>query len=313
MAKIGIVFPGQGSQSVGMGKDFFDAHPTAKQVFEEANDALGFDVASLCFEGPEEELKLTKNTQPAIVTASIAALRVLQDNIALDMQYVAGHSLGEYSALVCAQSLDFSDAVRTVRKRGEFMQDAVPVGTGTMAAIIGLEQAKVEEFCRQVGREDNIVTLANINSPGQYVISGHVSAVNEVVELAKQGGAKRAIPLAVSAPFHCALMRPAAGKLEQALQSVTFKDLSIPLINNAEASVLRRGAEVRDSLVRQMYKSVEWEKTVRLMIEDGVTTFIEVGPGKVLSGLLKRIDKKMKGLNVSDLKTLEKTLQALQG
>ncbi|PIE34749.1 hypothetical protein CSA56_06940 [candidate division KSB3 bacterium] len=182
-----------------------------------------------------------------------------------------------------------------------------------MAAIIGMEQDVVEGYCQQVSRDDNIVTLANVNSPGQYVISGHVKAVNEVVELAKEGGAKRAIPLAVSAPFHCALMRPAAEKLEDAMQAVTFNDLTIPLVNNAEASILKTGREARESLVRQMYKSVEWEKSVRLMIEQGVTTFIEVGPGKVLSGLLRRIDKKMKGINVGDLTTLEKTIQTLQG
>lgn len=313
MVKIALVFPGQGSQSVGMGKDLFNEYPTAKQVFEEANEALGFDLAALCFEGSEEDLKLTKNTQPAIVTTSIAALRVLREQLDFEITCVAGHSLGEYSALVCAGSLEFADAVRVVRKRGEFMQDAVPMGVGTMAAIIGMEQDVVEGYCQQVSRDDNIVTLANVNSPGQYVISGHVKAVNEVVELAKEGGAKRAIPLAVSAPFHCALMRPAAEKLEDAMQAVTFNDLTIPLVNNAEASILKTGREARESLVRQMYKSVEWEKSVRLMIEQGVTTFIEVGPGKVLSGLLRRIDKKMKGINVGDLTTLEKTIQTLQG
>ncbi|MBD3307083.1 ACP S-malonyltransferase [candidate division KSB3 bacterium] len=312
MAKVGVVFPGQGSQQVGMGKDLYDAYPVAKQTFEEANTALGFDIATLCFEGPEDELKLTTNTQPAIVTTSIAALRVLQEHASFDIDFVAGHSLGEYSALVCADAIDFADAVRTVCKRGEFMQEAVPVGTGTMAAIIGMNQEQVESLCQQVNRDDNIVTLANINSPGQYVISGHTNAVDEVVDLAKQQGAKRAIPLAVSAPFHSALMHPAAEKLDQVLQTITFKDLQIPLINNAEAALITSGDEARKSLVRQMYKAVQWEQSVRLMIDQGVTTFIEVGPGKVLSGLLRRIDKKMKGINVGDTDTLAKAVQVLQ-
>jgi [acyl-carrier-protein] S-malonyltransferase len=312
MGKIASVFPGQGSQSVGMGKDFYDAYPTAKAVFEEANDALGFDLAKLCFEGPEEELKLTTNTQPAIVTASIAALRVLQEQTQQEVAFVAGHSLGEYSALVCAGAIEFADAVRTVRKRGEFMQDAVPVGVGSMAAIIGLSQDDVEALCQQANSDDNIVTLANLNCPGQYVISGHVQAVEQVVELAKEKGAKRAIPLAVSAPFHCALMQPAADNLAPVLQAVNFNDLAVPLVNNAEASIITAGAEARDSLVRQVYTSVKWDQSIRLMIEQGVSTFVEIGPGKVLSGLLRRIEKTAKGLNVNDVATLEKTLNALQ-
>lgn len=311
MGKIGLIFPGQGSQKVGMGKDFFDAFPMAKRVFEEADNALGFSLSTLCFEGPEEDLKLTTNTQPAILTTSIATLRVLQEKVELDVAYVAGHSLGEYSALVCAGALDFADAVRTVRKRGEFMQEAVPVGTGTMAAIIGLEREKVEELCQQVNRENNIVTLANINSSGQFVISGHTDAVNKVLNLAKENGAKRAILLPVSAPFHCSLMRLAAERLEEVLQNVSFNDLSIPLINNAEASELRSGEEARASLVRQVYKSVEWERSMRHLIEHGADTFVEVGPGKVLTGLLKRIDKKAKGLNVFDVGSLEKTVETL--
>jgi len=312
MEKVGLMFPGQGSQSVGMGKALYDSYSTAKQVFEEANDALGFDLAKLCFEGPEETLRLTTNTQPAIVAASIAALRVLQERAEFEVEFVAGHSLGEYSALVCADAIDFSDAVRTVRKRGKFMQEAVPVGTGTMAAIIGLAQENVEALCQQVNSEENIVTLANLNCPGQLVISGHTQAINDVVALAKKRGAKRAIPLAVSAPFHCSLMRPAAERLEKVLNSVGFRDLSIPLINNAEASIITSGEEARNSLVRQMYKPVQWEQSIRLMIERGVTTFIEVGPGKVLSGLLKRINRKTNGLNVQDVDTLERTIQALK-
>jgi [acyl-carrier-protein] S-malonyltransferase len=312
MEKIGLLFPGQGAQKVGMGKDLYELYPTAKKVFEEADKALRFELSTLCFEGPEEELKLTTNTQPAILTTSIAALRVLQEQVELDPLFVAGHSLGEYSALVCAGAIEFADAVRAVRKRGEFMQEAVPVGIGTMAAIVGLEREKVEEFCQQVNSEDSIVTLANINSPGQYVISGHVEAVNKVVEVAKEAGAKRAIPLAVSAPFHCSLMRPAAERLEGVLNTVTFSDLRTPLMNNAEASVITSGDEARASLVRQVYKSVEWDVSIRKIIERGVTHFVEVGPGKVLTGLLKRIDKSTKGLNVFDVKSLEKTVESLK-
>ena len=311
MAKIGLLFPGQGSQSVGMGNDLYESYSVAQKVFEEANEALGFDLSKLCFEGPEETLTLTTNTQPAILTTSIAALRVLQEQVTLDIDLVAGHSLGEYSALVCAGAIDFADAVRAVRKRGEFMQEAVPVGTGIMAAIIGIAREEVEALCQQVNTETNIVALANINSPGQFVISGHTQAVNEVLTLANEKGAKRAIPLAVSAPFHCELMRPAAEKLEKVLNAITFADLRISLVNNAEASIITSGEDAKSSLVRQMYKPVEWERSVRLMIKRGVTTFIEVGPGKVLLGLLKRIDKKVKGLNVSDVGTLEKTVQAI--
>ena len=279
MSKFVLMFPGQGSQAVGMGKDLAEAYPVAKQVFDEADEALGFSLSTLCFEGPEDDLKLTTNTQPAILTTSIAALRVLQAQLDLDVAAVVGHSLGEYSALVCAGALDFADAVRTVRKRGEFMQEAVPVGVGTMAAIIGLEQDKVEELCRQSSSAENLVELANINSPGQYVISGHVAAVNSVIELAKGAGAKRALPLPVSAPFHCELMKPAAERLEEALNAVTFNDLSIPLMNNAEAEILTTGADARASLVRQMYKSVQWDLSIKKLIENGAETFVEVGTG----------------------------------
>ncbi len=310
-AKIAFIFPGQGSQSVGMGKDLVEAYPVAKQVFEEADQALGFGLTTLCFEGPEDALTLTTNTQPAILTTSIAALRVLQQKVDVSAAFVAGHSLGEYSALVCGGALGFAEAVQTVRQRGEFMQAAVPVGVGTMAALIGLDREQVEGLCREVQTADNVVALANINSPEQSVISGHTEAVNQVVALAKAQGAKRAMLLPVSAPFHSSLMQPAADRLADALNAVTFQDLRIPLVNNADAAILTAGADLRASLVRQMCASVEWVRSMQLLVAQGVTTFVEIGPGKVLTGLLSRIDKQARGVNISDLKTLEKAMQTL--
>ena len=311
-SKLAFIFPGQGSQFVGMGKDIYDACPIAKNIFDKADDMLGFSISSLCFEGPEDKLKLTENTQPAILTTSIALLKLLQEKIDINSAYVAGHSLGEYTALVCAGALSFEDAILSVNKRGQYMQSAVPLGVGTMAAIIKTSEDVVQEMCDQVSREGHIVINANINCPGQYVISGHTEAVKEVMVLAK---AKRAmaIPLAVSAPFHSPLMKKAADNLKGWLDGITFNDLKIPLVNNADVEILRSGTEARASLIRQMQASVKWEASMRKLIGMGVNTFVEIGPGKVLAGMMKRIDREVKVISVSDVTTLESAVDILNG
>jgi [acyl-carrier-protein] S-malonyltransferase len=308
--KIAFVFPGQGSQFVGMGKDVYAACPAARTVFQTADTALGFSLSTLCFEGPEEELKLTENTQPAILTNSIALLRVIEDRLSLKPDFVAGHSLGEYTALVCADAISFEDAVRTVRQRGRFMQEAVPLGTGEMTAVIGLEQEKLQAFCNEVNHENHLVVIANINCPRQYVISGHAEAVHVVMQLSQKEGAM-IVPLAVSAPFHSPLMERAATNLESWLRDIPFNDLKYPLVNNAEAEIINNGDAAKVSLVRQMQASVQWERSIRRLMEAGVDTFIEIGPGKVLSGLLKRIDRSLNILNISDMASLEHALQTL--
>lgn len=308
--KIAFIFPGQGSQSVGMGKELYQEYPIAKALYDKADEVLGFSISSLCFDGPDEKLKLTANTQPAILTTSIALLKVLQEKIDIKPDFVAGHSLGEYSALVNAGAISFEDAVVSVNKRGMYMQEAVPVGVGTMAAIIKTTEDVVQALCDQVSREDHIVVNANINCPGQYVISGHTEAVKEVMVLAKE---KRAmgIPLAVSAPFHSPLMQKAADDLEAWLKGITFNDLDIPLINNAKAEILHSGSEARSSLVRQMQASVKWENSMRKLIAEGVSTFIEIGPGKVLSGMMKRIDRDVKVISVFDITTLNEAVEKI--
>ena len=304
---IGFIFPGQGSQYAGMGKDLADNFPVAKRVFEEANDSLGFDLASLCFEGPEEDLKLTTNTQPAILTVSIAALRVIEQETGLAPAFAAGHSLGEYSALVCAGALSFADAVGVVRKRGAFMQEAVPVGAGAMAAIIGLDGAPLEEVCLEAAQGD-VVSPANFNSPGQVVIAGHTDAVGRAMELAKARGAKRALPLPVSAPFHCSLMVPAGERLRGVLEGISINSLNIPVISNVEAGANADSSRVAELLVSQVSAPVRWDESVRTMIGLGVERFVEVGPGKVLAGLVKRIDKGVEAQSVADVAGL-KTIQ----
>ena len=302
---LAFVFPGQGSQFAGMGRDLADNFPVARQVFQEANDALGFDLASLCFNGPEEDLRLTTNTQPAIVTVSVAALRVVEQETGLCPDYAAGHSLGEFSALVAARALSFADAVRTVRQRGAFMQAAVPVGVGAMAAMMGLEDGAIEGICAQAA-QGQVVSPANFNSPGQVVIAGHAEAVDRAIELAKAAGAKRALPLPVSAPFHCALMEPAGRRLAEVLDGIAFAPMSLPVVSNVEARPNHDSARLAELLVRQVSAPVRWDESVACMAELGVERFIEIGPGKVLSGLIKRIVKGATAQNVEDVASLKK-------
>ncbi len=308
MSKVAFVFPGQGSQTVGMCKAFYDEYAVARRVFEEADEALGFSITKMCFEGPESDLRLTYNTQPAILTASTACAAVLKEKgIACDV--AAGHSLGEYSALVNTGALAFADAVRIVRKRGQFMQDAVPVGEGSMAAVLGLESDKIVEICQAVEDEGGeAVQAVNFNCPGQVVIAGAVNAVNKAVEALKAAGAKRAVLLPVSAPFHSSLMQPASERLAEVLAPIEIKDITIPVVANVTAKEVTSGAEIKELLVKQAAMPVLWETSVRNMVADGVDTFVEVGPGKVLTGFTKKIAKGLPALNIEDPASLEKVL-----
>jgi [acyl-carrier-protein] S-malonyltransferase len=337
--KIALLFPGQGSQSVGMGRAFYDASPAARAVFEEADDALGFALSKIIFEGPEETLKLTEHTQPAILTVSVAALRLLEPELksrGLSISFAAGHSLGEYSAHVAAGTFTFADAVRTVRSRGQFMQSAVAPGDGAMAAILGLDAGRINDICATVSDEltgppiedpanaaltpaeaaarvSAVVAAANINSPNQIVISGSTAAVELAAARCKEAGAKRAVMLPVSGPFHSALMQPAQDSLATALESIVFNDPAFPVAANADARLLTRGPEVRDALIRQVTAPVRWVECIQLLAQSGATHFIEVGPGKVLSGLNRQIDKSLATNNVEDPASLESTLTALTG
>lgn len=308
-AGIGLVFPGQGSQSVGMGKALCDAYPLLKQVYEEASTVLGYDAAALCFEGPAERLNLTEYTQPALLVSSMAAFKMLEQTRIKPLA-VAGHSLGEYSALVSAGGLSFRDAVGLVQKRGRYMADAVAPGTGQVAALLGLTSDVVKEVCREASAV-GIVAAANFNSPGQVVIAGEKAAVERAIELAKGKGCRKAIPLPVSVPVHTPLMQKAADRLSKDLAAVQWSDLSAPLINNAEAKAISRASEIQPSLVKQLPSSVLWEDSVQTMARMGVTTFVEVGPGAVLTGLIKRIVPNAALLNVNDPKSLDATLNAL--
>lgn len=308
MAKTAFVFPGQGSQTVGMCKEFYDNYACAKKVFEEADEALGFSIAKMCFEGPEDQLRLTMNTQPAILTCSIAVLAVLREN-GLNCQIAGGHSLGEYSALVAAGSLSLADAVRSVRKRGQFMQEAVPVGEGAMAAVMGLEPETIDAICRKVEAEcGEAVQAVNFNCPGQVVIAGAAGAVAKAIDALKEAGARRAVSLPVSAPFHSTLMRPAAARLKEVLDEVEFHDAKFPVVANVTAKPVTKAEEVRSLLVQQAASPVKWEMSMRYMLGEGFDTFVEVGPGKVLTGFTRKIDRTANALNVEDMDSLEKTL-----
>jgi [acyl-carrier-protein] S-malonyltransferase len=310
-SKLTFLFPGQGSQAVGMGKDLAEKHPIARMTFEEADEALGYKLSQLCFEGPEDQLRLTEITQPAILTASVAAWRVLNEK-GLKPSFVAGHSLGEYSAHVAAGTLSFAEAVRTVRNRGKYMQEAVPVGVGTMAAILGMEFEKVTAVCSDAAN-GQVCEPANINSPEQIVISGHTAAVERATSLADERGAKRAKVLPVSAPFHCSLMKPAQDRLATDLFAINFNKPVAGVVCNVDAVLLEDADRSRDALIRQVTGSVKWEQSMRVLIAQGVQTFVEVGPGKVLCGLMRQIDRSQKSLNVADDASLQKTLEQIPG
>jgi [acyl-carrier-protein] S-malonyltransferase len=308
---IAYIFPGQGSQHPGMGKELAEKFPAAKQVFEEADDALGFALSDLCFNGPAEALQLTENTQPAMLTSSIAAWRVAEAEGFPQPDYVAGHSLGEYSALVAAGSLSLRDAVKIVRARGQYMQDAVPVGTGAMAAILGADLETVNTACAEAA-EGAVCSAANINSPGQIVIAGETAAIDRAMALLKARGAKRAIKLNLSAPFHCALMKPAQERLAADLEKVTFADPGCPVVSNVDAEPMQSGQKARESLVRQVSQAVRWLETVEFLITQGVQTFVEIGPGKVLSGLVRQTDRSVRCINVENEESLRAATEALK-
>ena|SRR6202142_4268786 len=306
---IAFLFPGQGSQAIGMGKELAEKHPIARRTFEEADETLGYKLSQFCFEGPEDQLRLTEITQPAILTTSVAAWRILNEK-GLRPGFVAGHSLGEYSAHVAAGTLSFTDALRTVRNRGRYMQEAVPVGVGAMAAILGMELEKVTAACSDASHGE-VCEPANINSPEQIVISGHTAAVERAARLADERGAKRAKVLPVSAPFHCSLMKPAQDRLSVDLCSITFSKPAVSVVCNADAELLKDADRSRDALIRQVTGSVKWEQSMRVLIHQGVQTFVEVGPGKVLCGLMRQIDRSKTCVNVADEASLHKALEQL--
>lgn len=307
MSKIAFVFPGQGAQAVGMGKDVYDALPNSRAVFEKGDEVLGFPLSKLIFEGPDSELKQTVNTQPALLTASVAYLEALREQ-GLKPDYVAGHSLGEYSALVAAGVLSYEDAVTLVRLRGRFMEEAVPGGQGAMAAVLGAEREALAVLCQNVSEESGVVELANVNCPGQIVVSGSQEGVNGVVQRVKEAGGKRAIPLEVSGPFHSSMMRAAADRLAEELKKVTFNAPNVPVIVNVTASPVTDPEEIRELLVRQVYSPVLWQDSIEWLIADGVDTFVEIGSGSVLAGLIRKIDKTVKVININTLESVQTVL-----
>lgn len=307
---LAYIFPGQGSQHPGMGKNLAENFPVAARLFEELNDALHFSVSRLCFEGTPEDLQLTENTQPAILAVSLAALGTMESEGFPQPDFVAGHSLGEYSALVAAKSLTATDAVATVRARGRYMQEAVPVGTGAMAAVIGADLKDIERACAEAS-QGQVCAPANINSPSQVVIAGNAEAVDRASELLRSSGAKRVLKLKVSAPFHSALMMPAQERLAADLEGLGFNNLTVPLVTNVDAAIIGKGTEARESLVRQVSSPVRWLESIELLISEGVDTFVEVGPGKVLTGLMRQISREVKCFNVEDTASLKSTAASL--
>ena len=310
MGKTAFVFAGQGAQKIGMGKELSENFDIAKRTFEEASDAIGFDIKEMIFSGDEKTLMLTENTQPAIVTMSIAALRVLEEQ-GVHADIAAGLSLGEYSAHIASGTFAFSDSVRLVKKRGKFMQEEVPAGVGAMAAILGLSPEDVKEVCKKAS-EFGICEPANFNCPGQIVVSGEVGAINKACDIAKDMGAKRAMKLAVSAPFHCSMLKGAGEKLAKELENTPIFDMNIPVITNVTADYVAKKEDVKELLKLQVSNSVRWEESIRRMISDGADTFIEIGPGKTLSGFIRKIDKEVRVFNVEDMQSLEKTLEGVK-
>ncbi|KYG92657.1 ACP S-malonyltransferase [Paenibacillus jamilae] len=312
MGKTAFIFPGQGSQAVGMAKDAYEAVPAATEVFRQADERLGFALSTLIFEGPDTALKQTSNTQPALLTASIALYEAFKEKMGIHPDYVAGHSLGEYSALVASGVLAFEDAVEIVRTRGEFMEQAIPDGQGGMAAVLGADREALAALCRDITESGQLVELANINCPGQIVVSGTKEGVAAVAERVKEAGGKRAITLEVSGPFHSSLMKEAATKLSGKLGAVTFTKAQIPVVANVTAKPVREGSEIRQLLVDQVYSPVLWEDSVTWLLEQGVDTFVEFGPGSVLTGLVKKIDKTVKLYNISSLESFASVTEALE-